>query len=90
MSDKENKNTPRIGNLLTASDCRREIAKIYKLGRRKDIETQDMTRFASVLQILINAIREGDFEARLELLEQELSSGTGTPARGNNGYSKQH
>ena len=90
MSDKENKNTPRIGNLLTASDCRREIAKIYKLGRRKDIETQDMTRFASVLQMLINAIREGDLESRLEQLEQQLSSNTGTPVGKSNGYSKQH
>ena len=90
MSEKENKNTPRIGNLLTASDCRREIAKVYKLGRRKDIETSDMTRFASVLQILINAIREGDLESRLEQLEQQLSSNTGVPARGNNPYSKQH
>lgn len=90
MTDKENICTPRIGNLLTASDCRREIAKVYKLGRRKDIQTSDMTRFASVLQILINAIREGDLESRLEQLEQQMSSNTGAPARGNNGYSKQH
>lgn len=90
MSDKENNNTPRIGNLISASDCRREIAKVYKLGRRKDIETGDMTRFASVLQILINAIRDGDIESRVLELEEQFASNTGTHERSGNGYSKRH
>ena len=88
MSNKRKQEAPRIGNLITASDCRREIAKIYKLGRRGDIETQDMTRFASVLQMLIGAIRDGDFEERLKALEEAKEF---THTRGaDNGISKQH
>ena len=87
MCNKEKQDTPRIGNLISASDCRREIAKIYKLGRRGYIATGDMTRFASVLQILIGAIRDGDFEERLKQLEeQQLLPKTGV----NNDHSKQH
>ena len=90
MIDNIKARSPRIGALQTAIDCRRELARVYRLGRVGDVTTQDMTRFASVLQMLINAIREGELESRVEQLEQQLSSTTGTPAGGNNGYSKQH
>ena len=86
MTNKESINTPRIGNLITASDCRREIAKVYKLGRRGDMQTSDMTRFASVLQILIGAIRDGDFEERLKQLEEQQL----LPRGERHGVSKQH
>jgi len=90
MKNKEKQSTPRVRKLETASDCRRELAKVYRLGRHNEIATQDMTRFASVLQILINAIRDGDLEARLQELEEQFASNNGTPARSGNGYSKRH
>ena len=86
MCNKEKLSRTRIGNLITASDCRREIAKIYKLGRKGEIETRDMTRFASVLNTLIGAIRDGDFEERLKTLEEQSF----LPSGDNHGLSKRN
>ena len=86
MSEQEKQRNPRIGALQTAIDCRRELARIYRAGREGKVATQDMTRFASVLQILIGAIRDGDFEERLKALEEQQH----LPNRGSHGASKQH
>ena len=79
MCDKEKQDTPRIGALRTPSDCRRELARVYKLGRKGEIETAHMTRFANVLQIMVGMIRDTELEERLQRLEEILSSRTGVP-----------
>ena len=72
MSEKRNK---RVGPLNTALECRRELAKVYREARRGDIETTDAGRFANILSLLINAIRDTDLEDRVRRLE----TGRGNP-----------
>ena len=59
-------NVSRLNNVIA---CRREIARVYREGRQGKIETQDMTRFVSVLQTLVNVLRDSDLEKRIEALE---------------------
>ena len=81
MCDNEKTDTPRIGALRTPSDCRRELARVYKLGRKGEMDTQSMSRFANVLQIMVGMIRDTELEERLGRLEEHISSRTGTPRR---------
>jgi len=60
---------PNVSRLDSVISCRREIARVYKEGRKGKIETQDMTRFVSVLQTLVNVLRDSDLEKRIEALE---------------------
>lgn len=61
---------PRIGPLQTPGNVRTEMARVYRLGRQGDIETQDMGRFIQALNILVGVIRDTDIEERLKKLEQ--------------------
>lgn len=70
MSEQGNKGTPRIGPLVTPGDVRAEMARVYRLGRTKEIETQDMSRFINALQVIVNVIRDTDLEERLKNLEK--------------------
>jgi len=76
MCDNEKQDTPRIGVLRTPSDCRRELARVYKLGRKGEIDTAHMTRFANVLQIMVGMIRDTELEERLSRLEENMTSRT--------------
>ncbi len=60
---------PSIGKLNNVEAVQVELRKVYRAGRRGDIETQDMTRFASVLQTLVGVMRDSDLEARIKTLE---------------------
>ncbi len=60
---------PSIGKLNNVEAVQVELCKVYRAGRRGDIETQDMTRFASVLQTLVGVMRDSDLEARIKTLE---------------------
>jgi hypothetical protein len=46
------------------------MARVYRLGRSKEIETQDMSRYINALQVIVNVIRDTDLEERLKKLEQ--------------------
>lgn len=81
MCDNEKQGTPRIGALRTPSDCRSELARVYKLGRKGEIDTAHMTRFANVLQIMVGMIRDTELEERISRLEEHVSSRIGTPRR---------
>ena len=60
----------RIAPLDSAIDCRRELARVYRQARRGEIGTQDMGRFANLLQIMVGMIGDTDIEARVAELEQ--------------------
>ena len=61
----------RIAPLDSAIDCRRELARVYRQARRGEINTQDMSRFANLLQTMVGMIRDSDLEARVAELEQQ-------------------
>lgn len=60
----------RIAPLDSAIDRRRELARVYRQARRGEINTQDMSRFANLLQTMVGMIRDSDLEARIAELEQ--------------------
>ena len=72
MSDNSIKRTPRIGPLVTPGDVRAEMARVYRLGRSKEIETQDMSRLINALQVIVNVIRDTDLEERLRQIERRI------------------
>jgi len=65
--------SPRVGPLSTISDIRRELAHIYRAGRRGDIDTADMGRFAHVLRVLAEVIYIQDVEEKIDTLEKHRS-----------------
>lgn len=60
---------PHVSRLNSVIAYRQEIARVYKEGRKGKIETQDMTRFVSVLQTLVKVLQDSDLEKRIEALE---------------------
>jgi hypothetical protein len=60
---------PRIAPLNSALDCRRELARVYRMARRGELETHDLTRYAHTLQIMVGMIRDSDMEKRISVLE---------------------
>ena len=55
--------------LDSIKDILAEIKKLYKEARSKSMETTELTRFVSVLHILVNIIRDSDLESRIQALE---------------------
>ena len=55
--------------LDTVSDCRREVARIYREARSGVIDSAECSRLAFVLKVLVGMIESGDLEKRLEILE---------------------
>ena len=49
-----------------------ELRKLYRSGRRGEIQTQDMTRLSSVLMQLTTTFRDSDLERRTEALEEKI------------------
>jgi len=64
----------RVSPLESAIDFRPELARVYRQARRGEISTQDMARFANLLQIMVGMIRDTDIEARVAELEQQAGS----------------
>lgn len=62
--------SPRLRiKLVTAEDCRRELAKLYREARGKRLDVGDASRLANVLQIMSRLIDTSDLEARVAQLE---------------------
>ena len=58
-------------DLATITDCRREMARLYRAGREGVVPAGDAAKFAFVLMSLAALIRDEQFEARLTALEIE-------------------
>jgi hypothetical protein len=71
----------RIGKLDTLAGVRQELTRIYRASRRGELNTQDLTRFAFVLQAIARVIAQSDIEARMADLEHrvELTQENHTP-----------
>ena len=55
----------KISRLADIEDVQVELRKLYRAGRRGEIETQDMTRLSSVLMQLVTTIRDSALEQRI-------------------------
>jgi hypothetical protein len=64
--------TPRVGKLDSLGGVRQELVRIYRAGRRGELDTQHMTRFAFVLQAIAKVIEQSDLEARMAAIEKAL------------------
>ena len=66
--------TPRASTarlrLSTVGECTREMARVYKLARNKQLDTQSATRLCYILSQLAAMIRDGSLEGRVEALEE--------------------
>ena len=61
---------PRIRlKLATAEDVKRELGRIYRQARTGEMDVQDVSRMANVLQIMSRLIETAELERRLERLE---------------------
>lgn len=66
--------------LDTVNDVRREMAKIYRLARSKQIDASEASRLGNLLAMVARLIEGGDHEARLERLER--AAGMANPPGG--------
>ena len=55
--------------LASAGDVARELARLYRQARAGQMEVQDASRLANILQILARVLETSDLEARIEALE---------------------
>ena len=68
--------------LASAGDVARELARLYRQARAGQMEVQDASRLANILQILVRCIETSDIEARVIALEKLNDE---TPKRAGNG-----
>jgi len=66
--------TPRI-KLSTSGDVRREMAKVYREARNKEIPTNEATRLTYILTQILRATEVYLLEQRLSALELTHSEG---------------
>ena len=66
MSEKEK---PRIGRLDTVGGVVTELARVYRLARRGELDVGDATRLAMILREIRCALEVSEFEARLLAVE---------------------
>ena len=60
----------RIGPLDTVGGVSKELTRIYREGRRGELDLGDMNRLATVLREIRCALEVGDMEARLVAVER--------------------
>lgn len=63
------KKTPLRFRLDSIADIQNEIKRLYRHARNGGMQTQDMTRYTSVLHTLVNIMRDSDLESRIQALE---------------------
>ena len=62
--------TPHQIKLVTAADCKREMARVYRDARTGRLDVQDGTRLVYMLAQVGKMIELNEFEKRIELLEK--------------------
>lgn len=55
--------------LNTVADVQRELAKLYRLARSKQMDVSDASKLANILLMLARLMEGSSIEARLEALE---------------------
>ena len=59
----------RIGRLSTVGGVVTELGRIYRQGRKGELDLGDMTKLATVLREIRCALEAGDLERRVDALE---------------------
>jgi len=72
MTDKQ-KQRKRVGRLNSIGDVQHELGRIFRSARREELDTLDASRLASILKIIIDAIRASDIEDRVVALEARIN-----------------
>lgn len=68
--------TPQQIRLVTAMDCKREMARVYRDARSGRIDMQDGTRLVYMLSHVGKMIEVSEFEKRIEELEKAQHENT--------------
>lgn len=55
--------------LNTVADVQRELAKLYRLARSKNMDTSEASKLANILVMIARIMETSDLEARLAALE---------------------
>lgn len=63
-------------DLRDAHAIRRELGSVYRAMRSGQIQTQDGTRLAYVLDLLRRAVETSDLQDRIELIERQFEGAT--------------
>lgn len=70
----ENDDTPHAlkvrVKLNTVADVQRELAKLYRLARSKQMDTSEASKLANILVMIARIMETSDLEARLSALER--------------------
>jgi hypothetical protein len=56
--------------LNTVADVQRELAKLYRLARSKQMDTSEASKLANILVMIARIMETSDLEARLSALER--------------------
>lgn len=59
--------------LASAGDVARELARLYRSAKAGQVEVQDASRLANILQILARVLETSDLEQRIVKLESEAA-----------------
>ena len=70
----QDKTKVRIGRLTSVGMVGIEIGRLYRLARRKEIETIEAYRLAQVLQVLKACLETTEIEQRLAEIERAIIS----------------
>ena len=68
----QDKSKVRIGRLTSVGMVGIEIGRLYRLARRKEIETIEAYRLAQVLQVLKACLETTEIEQRLAEIERAI------------------
>ena len=59
----------RVGKLDSARDIRKELARLYRSGRKGDLPASDCSKLASVLGLVLKSLEVNELTQRIERLE---------------------
>lgn len=71
----------RIGKLTTPMEVAAELARLYKAGRRGDLDSLEASRLAAILDMLRRALTDAQLEKRIDELEKLLPTADVIPMR---------
>ncbi|MGL4961455.1 MAG: hypothetical protein ACRC67_09495 [Inquilinus sp.] len=64
---------PRIRRLTSVGAVAGELAHVYRMARRGELDVADASRLANILSLLRQALEVGRIEERLDQLEDKVS-----------------
>jgi hypothetical protein len=64
-----------VGRLHNASGIRQELARLYRAGRRGEIDAGDASKLGSLLGLLLRAVEGTDLEQRVAAIENDKRPG---------------